>query len=144
MQEEVNGHLSFAGLVKRYTDVPVASIGIYAIDSKIMLPTVVIPEGLKPENEEYIESELINSDGPIVFTEGINDLKATSKPHTATLYKIDGKGSPYHTTTRLTNIKALIGGSLGNTDEWAATADHFQYLILIRNSDALQPVSLGE
>lgn len=144
MQEEVNDHLSFAGLVKKYTDVPLISIGIYAIDSKMMLPTVVIPEGLRPENTAYIESDLINSDGPIVFTEGINDLKKTSRPHTATLYKVNGKGSPYYASTRLANIKSLIGGSLENTNEDAATADHFQYLFLIRNSDALQPLTLAE
>lgn len=99
-----------------------------------------------PENEQYPTppSEKIgflNMDGPIVLAKGINDLKKASKSNTSTLFNLTKENSPYFSSTKLIISKSnFINQQIMPYDKNLSTTDFMQYVILIRNSNALSPI----
>lgn len=73
----------------------------------------------------------------LLQVEGIEDIKELTKPNTTTLFKLNGSNSPFPKTGRLTNGIAPQGklvGDFKNKDYGN------QYVILMRNSDWLNPL----
>jgi hypothetical protein len=105
------------------------------MSGKIMLP--VIGKG-----KAYFNTTWANSDRPLVFVNGINDLKAVTRENSITIFNIAAYGSPYRGSSRLVQVKVLIPGQNLTPDPAAGTDAAFQYVVLIRNSKALAP--LGE
>ncbi|QHT69523.1 erythromycin esterase family protein [Rhodocytophaga rosea] len=134
----------FAALLKHSQDSPfrnkVVSLNIYALDSENMMPGKMLPASIR-KGKSYFNTSWANSDGPLAFVGGIKDLRAVSAESTATLFKLNGANSPYRTSSRLAETKVLIPGqSLEVADKTATTEDVFQYVILLRNGEALEPI----
>lgn len=99
-----------------------------------------------PENNQYPTppSEKIgflNMDGPIILAQGINDLKKASERNTCTLFNITKENSPYFKSKKLITSKSnFINQPIAPYDKNLSTPDFVQYVILIRNSQALTPI----
>ncbi|RNI23575.1 TraB/GumN family protein [Rufibacter latericius] len=118
------------------------SIGVYTIDSENMMPAASLP-GFLSKGERYVNSTLANNDGPMVFVNGIKDLRATSRENSLTLFKTDAPDSPYQTSSRLASIKVLFPNqSIAFAGENPRVTQVFQYVCLVRNSPALTPLPL--
>jgi hypothetical protein len=138
LQASINagGFRPFAAKLKLSGMVPahkIKSLVCYTLDSEVYLPKN--DQFPTPDDEK---SALLNADGPIVLVNGINDPREVSQAHSLTLFNLDGEGSPYRTSQLLAGIKVnLFGGDLLPNSSTQATTDFFQYMILIRNSEAL-------
>jgi len=114
----------------------IQSMICYSVDSEIYLP----------ENESYPTPpdkrlDILNSDGPLMLVKGINDLKKVTTPHTVTLFKLDNTSSPYRQSQQLAETRVnLVGQDLRPAQQDLSTTDFFQYVLLIRNSQALSPL----
>ena len=144
-QASVNGTMPFAALIKQsalpYKD-KLVTLAVMTLDSEMMVPTNVIPASFRPA-ERYVSTGLANFDGPMVFMYGVDDLREVTEPNTTTLFKLDKQGSPYFGSDRLISSASPVGGSLKPTESSIQVTDYFQYLILVRNSKALNPLELG-
>ncbi|KAA3440595.1 TraB/GumN family protein [Rufibacter hautae] len=118
------------------------SIGVYTIDSENMMPAASLPAFLS-KGQRYVNSTMANNDGPMVFVNGIKDLRAASRENSITLFKTDAPGSPYRTSSRLASIKVLFPNqSIDFAGEHPRITQVFQYVCLVRNSPALTPLPL--
>lgn len=103
-------------------------------------------EAYFPENNQYPTPPnekigLLNMDGPIVLAKGINDLKKASEKNTSTLFNISKENSPYRGSSKLITSKSnFINQQIAPYDKNLSTSDFVQYVILIRNSQALSPL----
>ncbi|WP_299760231.1 hypothetical protein [uncultured Pontibacter sp.] len=138
-----NGFRPFAALLK-YNESPfkgkVVSINILANDSENMIPARMMPEALNKGNA-YVNTTWVNNDGPLVFVDGIKDLKAVTKKNSITIFKVDAENSPYRTSSRLAETTILIPNQGIKPDaENPTITQACQYVVLIRNSKALTPI----
>ena len=118
------------------------SIGVYTLDSESMMPAAALPAFLG-KGERYVNSTLANNDGPMVFIDGIKDLRAVTRPNSITLFKTGAPGSPYRSSSRLASIQVLFPNqSIAFAGENPTVAAVFPYICLIRNSKALTPLAL--
>ena len=76
----------------------------------------------------------------LLEVEGIEDVKELTKSNTTTLFKLDGTNSPFAKTGRLVNGSAPQGKLVGDfkNKDYAN-----QYIILMRDSDWLNPLPLN-
>lgn len=126
-----NGTESFASELKK-SGIKTTSFVSYTLDSEMYLPKN--PQFPTPENERV---DWINADGPLQLVKGINDLKELSKPDAITLFKLNSPNSPYQKSQHLINVKSRIFGEDIVPLEGTFTTDYFQYVFLLRNSNAL-------
>ncbi len=113
----------------------VQSIVCYNIDSEMYMPKN--DQFPTPEDEKI---PLANHNGPIAMVKGIKDLVAASNKNENTLFKLNGKESPYDKSQLLAGIKVdFLGSDVLPHDANKATTAYFQYAILLRNSEALTP-----
>ncbi|WP_210462229.1 TraB/GumN family protein [Rufibacter roseolus] len=118
------------------------SIGVYTLDSENMMPAASLPAFLS-KGQRYVNSTMANNDGPMVFVNGIKDLRAASRENSITLFKTDAPNSPYRTSSRLASIKVLFPNqSIDFAGEHPRITQVFQYVCLVRNSKALTPLPL--
>jgi hypothetical protein len=105
-----------------------------------MMPGKQVPAAIG-KGKAYFNTGWANSDGPLVFVNGIRDLKAVTQENSITIFKLEGQNSPYRHSPKLAQVKVLIPGQSLTPDPEAGTDDPaFQYVILIRNSKALEPL----
>lgn len=126
-----NRTATFASELKK-SGISTTSFVSYTLDSEMYLPKN--PQFPTPENEKV---DWINADGPLQLVKGINDLKEISQPNSITLFKLDGKNSPYRKSQHLCNVKSRIFGDNIVPQKGTFTTDYFQYVFLLRNSKAL-------
>ncbi len=119
----------------------VVSLNIYALDSENMMPGKQVPAAIG-KGKPYFNTSWGNSDGPLVFVNGIEDLKAVTRENSITIFRLAGQNSPYLGSPKLAQVKVLIPGqSLTPDNETEIVTAAFQYAVLIRNSKALEPLS---
>ena len=104
-----------------------------------MTPSAYLPPFWQEKGKVYSRVDKFNNDGPMMATVGIEDLKAATKPNTITVFKLAGidfgtqpvriKWSPFIPKEQQINY-----------DPARPTTDYYQYLILIRNSPATEPL----
>ncbi|MGX5819248.1 hypothetical protein ACWKWU_13680 [Chitinophaga lutea] len=104
----------------------------YTLESDMYLPKN--PQFPTPPDEKV---DWMNADGPLMLVKGINDLKATSAPHTITLFKLNGDQSPYLRSQQLIRVKSRMFGDNIEPTKAAVTTGYFQYVFLLRNGKAL-------
>lgn len=126
----------FAAKVKR-SNLPYAqklqSLVCFTLDSE-----VILPENDQVPTPPDGKTALLNHDGPILLAKGIKDLKEVTRENSITLFHLDKPNSPYRNNQKLASIKVnLFGDHLVPSDEKQSTTDFFQYVFLIRNSNAL-------
>lgn len=144
LQNKVNGgYTSFAAHLKNNESLfknKVTTINIFASDSENMIPANTMPASLN-KGQAYVSTTWVNSDGPLAFVNGIKDLKAVTRERSMTLFKVDGETSPYRTSSLLAHTRVLIPGQGIAPDAANPTiTEACQYVVLIRNSKATQPI----
>lgn len=118
----------------------VVSLNIYALDSQNMMPGKTVPAAIG-KGKAYFNTSWANSDGPLAFVNGIKDLKAVTRENSITIFNINAQDSPYRGSSRLAQVKVLIPGQSITPDPAAAPGiPAYQYVVLIRNSPALEPL----
>lgn len=127
----------FAVRIKSFTKKnSIKSLVCYNIDSEVYLP----------ENDQFPAPEdhklsILNEDGPIMLVKGINDLRELTQAHTVTLFDLDNTNSPYNEHQYLGGIKVnFFGPDVITKSPHVFTTDVLQYVFLIRNSKALDPI----
>ncbi|MGV3539935.1 MAG: hypothetical protein ACO1OQ_09000, partial [Rufibacter sp.] len=117
------------------------SIGVYVTDSESMMPAAALPAAVS-KGQRYVNTTWANHDGPMVFVNGIKDLKAAATAN-ITLFKTNAPGSPYRTSSKLASFKTLFPGqSIEFAGENPSISTIFPYVCLVKNSKALTPVTL--
>ena len=111
----------------------VQSMICYNLDSEVYLPKN--PQFPTPEDEK---ASILNDDGPITLVKGIKDMKKVTEEETISIFSLTGKESPYRNSQDLAGIKVnFFGEDVLPHESEKATTDLFQYVILIRNSEAI-------
>jgi hypothetical protein len=101
-----------------------------------------------PENDEVPsppdhKTGAFNVDGPMALTRGIKDVKSIAPINSITLLNLNAANSPYRNSQRLAGIKInLLGQEVLPNNEKQVTTDFFQYVLIMRGSKALSPVTL--
>lgn len=129
-----NGNETLASGLKK-SGIKTTSFVSYTLDSEMYLPKN--PQYPSPENEKI---DWANADGPLQLVKGINDLKELSKPNSITLFKLNARNSPYLKSQYLIKIKSRIFGENFLPQKNSSTTDYFQYVFLLRNSEALTKI----
>jgi hypothetical protein len=120
----------------------IVSIACLYSESKMMMPTAFLPPMIQEKGKRYSAITQFNNDGPLMNITNLVPFKAVSQPNTATLFKLDGKDSPYFTEKADIKYGAFMpkNQQIMLDEEGKYLADYFQYLILIRNSPATTPL----
>lgn len=71
------------------------------------------------------------------LVKGINDLKELSKPNSITLFKLNSENSPFLKSQHLISVKSRVFAESIVPKKGTFTTDYFQYVFLLRNSEAL-------
>lgn len=137
-QNEINHDFGLAGLLKK--EFTITSIAIQSSQCNMMVPSQYLPKIARKKDSRYNYSKIPNNDGIMFSTTGIKSLKNTSKKNSSTIFKLNAEHSPYFKGLSLVNINKLFGQGLKSTNKKLNTIDYFQYVILIRNSDAVTPL----
>lgn len=132
-----NNFRPFAVRIKSFTKKnSIKSLVCYNLDSEVYLP----------ENDQFPAPEdhklsILNEDGPIMLVKGINDLRELTQPNSVTIFDLDNTNSPYHENQYLGGIKVnFFGPDVITKSTNVFTTDVLQYVFLIRNSKALEPI----
>ena len=111
----------------------IQSIVCYNLDSEVRLPAT----GQMPTPPDE-KTGLLNVDGPIVMVKGIKDLEEVTEETSITLFNLGAANSPYQSGQRLAGVKVnLMGRDVLPANPSQPTTDFFQYVVLIRGSEAL-------
>lgn len=106
----------------------------YAVDREMYMPKAYAPYA--PDDEK---TTMACSDGPITYIPGMESLKAVTAESSLTMFRLNGKNSPYARSTDLVFAKgplaAMFTGNYKVPDGYHTT-DYFQYVFLIRGHKA--------
>jgi len=126
----------FAARLKR-EGCSVNSFVCFDVDSEVYMPKN--PQYPTPENERL---PWLSMDGPVVLVKGINDLKEASTKNSITIFNLQESDSPYNNSQKLIDIKSnFIENNFSPYNKSSVTTDFFQYAILLRNVNAITPIS---
>ena len=134
----------FACLVKEsdlYLHDKVVSITFSYLDSYSMVPTAYLPPFWQDKGKTYTRLDKFNQDSELMHTEGIDAMRAATRPNSLTLFALDRPGS----FARKTPIRIKYAPYMPKTQQMQfdpahPTTDYFQYVILVRNSDMTEPM----
>ncbi|MBB2148285.1 hypothetical protein [Pedobacter gandavensis] len=112
------------------------------VDSKMMMPTAFTPEAWQTKGKTYGNLTQFNHDGRLVNFDGIEDFKSVTKTNTTTLFNLEAEGSPFLRKSITINYGDMMpkGQRLLLNEEGKYTTDYFQYIVLVRNSEATVPI----
>lgn len=133
---------SFAALL-RESDLPVrdkiVSLSCSYVGSKMMVPTAFLPPFWQEQGKTYSRVDKFNNDGPMMITDGVEALKTATQPGTSTVFKLIG--SEAGTQPIRVNYSPFMPKEQQMVFDPARPAtDYYQYVVLIRNSDATEPL----
>lgn len=134
----------FACLVKEsdlYLHDKVVSITFSYLDSYSMVPTAYLPPFWQDKGKTYTRLDKFNQDSELMHTEGIDAMRAATRPNSLTLFALDRPGS----FARKAPIRIKYAPYMPKTQQMQfdpahPTTDYFQYVILVRNSDMTEPM----
>ncbi len=138
------GSTSLASLV-RQSDLPVhtkvVSLMCVFTGCQMLMTTGALPPALQESGQRYSRVTQFNHDGPLVAVVGIEELKQRTEPGSTTLFKLNApQAATNQEPIRLSYpLGALLGQNMQFKPELPATA-YVQYLLLVRNSPAVQPL----
>ena len=113
------------------------------ISSKKIISVVCLPidsnyNVWNKKTETWIKKPFSYDNKSLLLVDGIEDLKELSTENSTTLFKLNAIDSPFPKTGRLFNGTAPQGKLVGDFRKMDYA---FQYVILVRNSDWLNPLS---
>ncbi|MCR5888594.1 erythromycin esterase family protein [Hymenobacter sp. J193] len=135
-----SGATLFAGMVRQST-LPVhnkvVSLMCVFADCQMLLPGNFLPTA--GPAQRYVQSDKFNHDGPLTLINGMAELTAQTQPGSTTLFQLNAPAAA--TTQQPIQVSYAPGVPRGQQihfrPELPATA-YVQYLILVRNSAAVQ------
>ena len=109
------------------------SIIQHATNSKCFLP-----EGIYPMTPPHEEADFFNSDGWLYYFSHIKDLKTASENKNITLYKLNGKDSPYDSCHDFVDSHGPIffANWYLTPKEGSVTTDYFQYVLFLNGTES--------
>ncbi|TGE27126.1 TraB/GumN family protein [Hymenobacter metallicola] len=138
------GYLTFAAMV-RQSNLPVrnkvVSVMCAFSGCQMLYPNSGLPAPWRTQGQVYGSTNKFNHDGPLTVIEGIEELKAQTAPGSTTLFRLD---APSAATTRqpirVTYAPGIPATQQMQFDPKLPAAAYVQYLVLVRNSEAVQPL----
>ncbi len=139
-QPPLNSGKPFACLV-RESGLSVVSLTCTYLDSFMMLPTAFLPPFWQEKGKTYSRLDKFNNDSELMRTEGIDAMRTATRPNTLTLFALDRPGSfARKTPIRIKYAPFMPPAQQMQFDPNRPTTDYFQYVILVRNSVATEPL----
>jgi Erythromycin esterase len=117
----------------------IVSLACQYVGSKMMTPTAYLPAFWQEPGRTYSRVDKFNNDGPMLTTAGIERMKAATQPNTLTLIRLAGTpagAQPF----RVTYSPFMPKEQQLTFDPARPATDYFQYLVLIRDSEATEPL----
>jgi hypothetical protein len=143
LQAPVEGGAKSFATMLRESDLPlrdkVVSLTFAFVDSYMMLPSVYLPPMWQTPGKTFSRVNQFNNNSPLMFTEGIDQLIAQTKPHSLTLFRLSGTEAGQR-PTRVRYGSFMPKEQQLQFEANCPTTDYFQYLILVRNSDMTEPL----
>lgn len=139
-----NGSKPFACQINEsdlYLHNNIVSITFKYLDSYSMVPTAYLPPFWQDKGTTYTRLDKFNNDNELMHYEGIEAMRAATRPNTLTLFALDRPGSfALKTPIRIKYAPYMPPSQQLKFDEKRPTTDYFQYVILVRNSDMTEPL----
>jgi hypothetical protein len=128
----------FACLVKE-SGIKVVSITCSYLDSYMMLPTAFLPPFWQEKGKSYSRLDKFNNDSELMHSEGIETMRAVTRPHSTTLFALDREGSfARHKPIRI-KYSPFMPQKI-EYDPQRPMTDYYQYVVLVRDSDMTEPI----
>ncbi|WP_306351113.1 hypothetical protein [Flavobacterium sp. '19STA2R22 D10 B1'] len=124
-------------------DGKILSLALLYVNSKMTIPTIALPEAWQEKDKKFTATKHFNHDGELINMEGIEDFKIVTKPNSNTLFNLAGIASPFFHKNIVIHYADTMpkGQRLLLNENGKYTTDYFQYIILVRDSEATQPIS---
>lgn len=139
-----NGSAQLAAMLRR-SDMPVrdkmVSLLCVFADCQMLMPSAFLPGLWQERGQRYSQTNKFSHDGPMVLIDGIQELKQRTKPGSTTLFALNApQAATNQHPIRISYAPGVPAGQqIKFKAELPATA-YVQYLILVRNSPAVQPL----
>jgi hypothetical protein len=140
----MNGQKAFAELV-RESDLPahdkIASLQTFSVEGALMFGNKEMKGLLADKKRTGRVVNWLEDDGPVTFVPGIGDLKAAAiAGKGVTIFRLDGDASPYREATGLGEFHSVGLKPLRFDAPGPVTTTAFDYAILIRGSQSVEPL----
>ncbi len=91
------------------------------------------------KGSKYSRLNKFNNDSELMRTEGIDAMRAATRPGSLTLFALDRPGSFARQTPIRIKYSPFMPSKIEFGPKWPMT-NYFQYVILVRDSDMTQPL----
>jgi hypothetical protein len=126
----------------------IASIQMFAIQSKVLLPynddvkkmmPIAYVEKLRSEHPDFLNSKKyvpyeLSNDQPMMKVDGIEDVKKITTDSSVTFFSLNNANTPFTTGKKLAEVTGFQTVKMTNKNDYTTKA--FQYIILFRKSPA--------
>lgn len=138
------GYSTFAAMV-RQSSLPVhdkvVSVMCAFSGCEMLYPNSGLPAPWQTKGQVYGRTNKFNHDGPLTVIGGIEELKAQTTPHSTTLFRLDAPGAATtRQPIRVTYAPGIPVTQQMQFDPKLPAAAYVQYLVLVRDSEAVQPL----
>jgi Erythromycin esterase len=138
-----DGGKSFAAMINE-SSLPVrnkiVSLSCSYVGSKMMVPSEFLPPFWQEKDRTFSRVDKFNNDGPMMTNDGIEAMKATTQPNTVTVFKLVGSAAGKR-PIQIAYSPFMPKEQQIAFDPARPTTDYFQYVVLIRNSEATEPLA---
>ncbi|MBD2755242.1 CPBP family glutamic-type intramembrane protease [Spirosoma validum] len=128
----------FACLVKE-SGIKVVSITCSYLDCYSMLPTTFLPPFWQDKGKTYTRLNKFNNDSELMHSEGIEAMRAATRPNSLTLFALDRAGSFARQMPIRIKYSPFMPQKI-EFDPQRPMTDYFQYIVLVRDSDMTEPI----
>ncbi|WP_146141438.1 erythromycin esterase family protein [Spirosoma oryzae] len=118
----------------------IVSITFAYLDSFMMSPSSYLPIEARTPGQRFSPVSLFNNDGKMMHTEGIDVMRALTRPRSVTLFALDRPGSFARTTPLRIRYSSAMAQRIEFNPALPMTA-YFQYVMLVRDSPMTEPLA---
>jgi hypothetical protein len=133
----------------RHSNLPghdkIASILSTYSGCQMLMPSASLPAPWRTPGQLFSVVDKFNHDGPLVRLQGLEELKARTQPGSTTLVRLDAPGTAAHRlSVQLSYAPGLPASQQMQFDPAQPATAYVQYLLLVRDSGAVQPLPLAD
>ncbi|TFZ65607.1 hypothetical protein E4631_15405 [Hymenobacter sp. UV11] len=111
---------------------------------RMLMASAGLPAPWRTPGQEFTAVDKFNHDGPLVRLQGIAALKARTLPGSTTLVRLDAPGTAAHRLpVHITYAPGLPASQQMQFDPAQPATAYVQYLLLVRDSEAVAPLLPG-
>jgi hypothetical protein len=108
---------------------------------QMLMPSAGLPAAWRTPGLPYSVVDKFNHDGPLVRLQGLAELKACTQAGSTTLVRLDAPGTAAHRLpVQLSYAPGLPASQQMQFDPAQPATAYVQYLLLVRDSGAVQPL----